>query len=55
MQAYIELTAEARNRTFFRAGEVNWNEGTFMNISCTTYKIEVQQGKPSDIFAPRYS
>ena len=55
MQAYIELTAEGRNRTFFRAGEVNWNEGTFMNFSCTTYKIEIPQGKPSDIFTPRYS
>ena len=54
MEAYIELTAEACNPKFFRAGFVNWNEGTSINISCTTYKTEERQGKLSYIFTPTY-
>ena len=51
----MELTAEARNPKFFGTGYINWNEGTSINISCTTHKREPPQGKFSDIFTLRYS
>ena len=32
METYIELSAQARNQDFCRAGEVSWNKGTSINI-----------------------
>ena len=32
MEAYIEVSAEARKQEFFRAGGVCWKERTLINI-----------------------
>ena len=29
----------------FRTGEISWNRGTLINVSCKTYKRRVRQGK----------
>ena len=46
----MELTAEARNPKFFGTGYINWNEGTSINISCTTHKKENHRRENSQIF-----
>ena len=36
---------QVRNQEFFRAAEVSWNKGISINISSTTHKMKVSQGK----------
>ena len=36
---------QARNQKFFRAGEIFWNEGTSINVSCVTHKRKALQRK----------
>ena len=55
METYIELSAQARNQDFCRAGEVSWNKGTSINISSISHEREAPQGKLSEYFTPRYS
>ena len=52
IDTYIELSVQARDQEFFRAGEVCWNKDTSINISCTTHKTEAAQGKLSEFFTP---
>ena len=45
---YILITNiswQARNQEFFRAGEVSWNEGTSINVSCEAHKRKALQRK----------
>lgn len=48
MKKFIELSDQARDQEFFKAGEFCWNKGTLIIISCTTHEQEVPQGKFSE-------
>ena len=39
-------------RGCLRAGQVSWNSGTSINVSCTAYKRRVPQGKRLVFFLP---
>ena len=38
------MKQQAPNQEFFGAGEVSWNEGTSINVSCVTRKRKTPQG-----------
>ena len=46
----LYYSLQARNQNFFRAGEVSWDEGTFINILLKTPEKKAPQGQIWEFF-----
>ena len=44
------LVPQACNQEFFGAGEVSWDRGTLINVSCTTFKRKDPEGNTMLLF-----
>ena len=49
---WLNLSSQTRNQKFFRAGEVSWDYGTFINILLKTPEKKAPQGKAWEFFLP---